>query len=177
MNGPRKHNLILGIYPNTRGFSFVLFEGPEFTADWGTMEVRGKLKNRQCLRRISVLLGRYQPDALVLQDMSEYGTRRARRICNLNEAIEVLAETQGIQVFKCSRAQVQRAFSSLGATTKQAIAQSISTLIPVFGNFIPPVRKIWKSEHSRMALFDAAALVLTFYRQAGTHSDQATTSN
>ena len=31
--------------------------------------------------------------------------------------------------------------------------------------YLPPIRKIWKSEDSRMGLFDAAALALTFFHQ------------
>lgn len=164
MSAPRKYGLVLGIYPNTRGFAFALFEGSASAADWGVIEVRGKSKNRQCLRRISMLFGQYSPDSLVLQDMSENGTRRSRHIRSLNEAIEVLAETQAIAVFKHSRAQVRQTFAPIGVTSKQAIAEAIAKLVPAFGNFIPPVRKIWKNEHSRMALFDAAALVLTFYK-------------
>lgn len=168
MNAPRKHNLVLGIYPNSRGFAFALFEAPTSAVDWGVVEVRGNLKNKKCLRRISVLFGQYEPSALVLQDTSAPGTYRARRIRSLHEAIAVLAETQGIPVFSYSRERTRQTFLPLGGTTKQTVAEAIGRLVPAFGNFIPPVRKIWKNEHSRMALFDAAALVLTFY-QASPH--------
>ena len=164
MNVPRKYNLVLGLYPNTQGFAFALFESPESVVDWGVVEVRGRLKNRQCLRRISGLLGQYQPAAVVLQDVSPTETRRAPRIKELHEAIAVLAETQAIPKFSYSRDQTQQTFASFGDTTKQMIAEAIGKLVPAFGNFIPPVRKLWNHEHSRMALFDAAALVLTFYR-------------
>jgi hypothetical protein len=167
MNAPRKHDLVLGIYPNTRGFAFALFEAPASAVDWGVVEARGKAKNRQCLRRISVLFGQYEPSALVLQDTSAIGTHRARRIRSLHEAIAVLAETQGIQTFSYSREQTRQTFAPFGGTTKQMIAEAIGKLVPAFGNFIPPVRKIWRNEHSRMALFDAAALVLTYFHAAG----------
>lgn len=159
--------MVLGIYPNTRGFAFALFEAPASAVDWGVVEVRGNLKNRQCLRRVSVLFGQYEPSALVLQDTSATGTNRAHRIRNLHEAIAVLAETQGILVFSYSREQTRQTFASLGGTTKQTIADAIGKLVPAFGNFIPPIRKIWKNEHSRMALFDAAALVLTYFHTIG----------
>ncbi len=164
MNEARKHGLVLSIYPNTLGFAFALFEGFASAVDWGVVEVRGKLKNRQCLRRISALFGQYEPNALVLQDTSENGTYRARRIRSLNEAIGALAETQGIPTFTYSRERTRQVFAPLGATTKQAIAEAISRCVPAFGNFVPPLRKIWKNEHSRMALFDAAALALTYFQ-------------
>lgn len=166
MNAPCRHNLVLGIYPNTRGFAFAVFEGSLAPVDWGVIEIRGKNKNKQCLQRIAVMFGRYEPDALVLQDMSERGTRRARRIRNLNEAIEVLAGTQNIRVFAYSRARVRQCFESHGLTSKQSVAEAIAKHIPMFERFVPPLRKIWMSEDSRMGLFDAVALVLTFYQSS-----------
>ncbi|MDC0358592.1 hypothetical protein OAO01_07230 [Oligoflexia bacterium] len=163
MSNPRKHELVLGLYPNTRGFAFALFESPASAVDWGLVDARGEAKNRECLRRISILFGKYEPSALVLQDTSETVTRRSARIRDLHEAIAVLAETQGIPVFSYSREQTRKIFSSMGGSTKQLIAQAIGEIVPAFGNFIPPPRKAWNSEHSRMALFDAAALVVTLY--------------
>lgn len=164
MTAPRKHNLVLGIYPDSRGFAFVVFEGPLAPVDWGTAESRGEYKIRICVARISALFGKYAPDALVLQDMSENGTRRASHIRSLNEAIALLAETQGIPTFLYSRAQVREQFAPMAAYSKDAIAEAIAMRIPVLERLRPPVRKVWKNEHPRMALFDAAALVLTFYQ-------------
>lgn len=164
MTAPRKHNLILGIYPDSRGFGFVVFEGPLAPVDWGTAEPRGEYKIRTCVARISALFGKYAPDALVLQDMSENGTRRASQIRSLNEAIALLAETQDIPTFSYSRALVREQFEPMGAFSKDAIAEAIAKRIPAFERLRPPVRKVWKNEHPRMALFDAAALVLTFYQ-------------
>lgn len=164
MNPPSRHRLVLGIYPNTRGFAFALFEGPLAPVNWGVIEIRGKNKNKRCIRRIAVMFGRYEPDALVLQDMSDRGTHRARRIRNLNEAIEVLAETQGIRMFAYSRARVRQCFENHRLTSKQSVAEAIAKHIPMFERFVPPLRKIWMSEDSRMGIFDAVAIVLTFYQ-------------
>lgn len=164
MTVPRKHKLVLGLYPNSRGFAYGLFEGPFAPVDWGVVEIRGVECNKRCLGRIAVLLNRHEPDILVLQDSSHTGTRRARRIRDLNEAIAVLAETQGIATTVYSREQVRRCFGS-GLVTKQAIAEAIAKRIPMFERFVPPPRKLWTSEHPRMGLFDAASLVLTFYFQ------------
>lgn len=164
MNSRRRYDLVLAIYPNTRGFAFVVFEGPLAPVDWGVTEIRGKNKNKRCLRRIAVLFGQYEPDALVLQDMSETSTHRVRRIQSLNEAIAVLAETQGIPAFAYSRAQVRQCFGHLGPATKHSIAEAIAKHIPAFERFLPPVRKIWMSEDAHMGLFDAVALALTFFQ-------------
>ena len=107
---------------------------------------------------------RYQPAVLVLQDMSDTGTRRAERLRDLNEAIENLAEDYSIPVSRYSRAQVRESFASFGLPTKQAIAEAIAKNIPALERYVPPQRKPWRSEDARMGLFDAAALALTFFR-------------
>jgi hypothetical protein len=164
MTTSRRYNLVLAIYPHTHGFAFVLFEGPLAPVDWATVEVRGDDKNRQCLRRISQLFGKYAPDALVLQNMSEGSVRRAARIRDLNEATVLLAETQSIPVFAFSRMQVRQGFGHLGVVTKYSVAEGIAKHVPAFERFLPPTRKIWMSEDARMGIFDAAALILTFYQ-------------
>jgi Holliday junction resolvasome RuvABC endonuclease subunit len=163
----------MAIYPNTRGFAFVLFEGPLSPVDWQAVEIkRGRDKNRQCLEAISRLFGRYQPDVLVLQHTGEGGTRRALRIRDLNEAIEVLAETQGIPVAKYSRAQVRACFAETGIVTKPVMAEAIAKHIPVFGKFVPPLRKIWMSEDARAGIFDAIALVLSYFSRGNREAAQ-----
>ena len=161
MNTPRRHTLVLGLYPTTRGFAFALFEGPLSPYDWGVSYMKGG-KNEWCLKKISKLLDRYTPDAIVLQDMSSTGTWRVPRIRALNSEIEKLAEARGITAFAYSRRQVRPYFPQ--PHTRQQIAETIAKHIPAFESFLPPVRKIWKSENPHMSLFDVAALALTHYQ-------------
>jgi hypothetical protein len=166
MRKRQRHNLILGIYLNVRGFAFVLFEGPFSPVDWGIIEIRGKNRIRRSIGRIGDLFGRYQPDALVLQNMSVSGERRAKHIRTLNEAIKVLAGTQSIPIYMYSRAQVRDYFKEFGLTSKDAIAETIARKIPMLERLVPSRRKIWNSENARMVLFDAVAIVLLFFRDA-----------
>jgi hypothetical protein len=166
MKTRKRYNLVLAIYPSTRGFAFVVFEGPLSPVDWSAREVRGQNKNQRCLVGIAAVLERYQPDALVLQDMSLTGTRRAHRLRELNACIGELADERGIPMFTYSRAQVRKAFEPFGLTNKHFIAEAIAKHIPAFDRHLPPVRKPWMSEDARMGIFDAAALVLTFFRGA-----------
>jgi hypothetical protein len=164
MVAPRKYPLVLSIYPNSRGLAFVVFEGPFAPIDWGTMAARGRFKNRACLRRISALFGEFQPTSLVLQNTFTGGTPRTRRIRELNEAISVLAETQGIVLSAFTRNDVRQQFSYLDAPTKHQIAVEIAKHVPAFERLLPPIRRPWMSEDNRMGVFDAAALLFTFYR-------------
>jgi hypothetical protein len=107
----------------------------------------------------------------VLQNTSAGGTPRARRIRVLNEAISVLAETQGIAVSMFTRTDVRRQFSYLDVPTKHQIAVEIAKHVPAFERLLPPIRKPWMSEDNRMGIFDAAALAFSFYRTGGSSGE------
>uniref|UniRef100_UPI00067BCB78 hypothetical protein n=1 Tax=Bradyrhizobium tropiciagri TaxID=312253 RepID=UPI00067BCB78 len=164
---PNRYPLILSIYLNTRGFAFIVFEGHLSPFDWAIRETRGPKKNTACLIRITAVFDRYGPDALVIQDTSESGTARARRIRNLNCSLANLAKDRGIPVFSYSRDEVRRAFEPYGCPDKQSLAELIAKHIPAFEQYVPPPRKPWMSEDRRTGLFDAAALALVFFQKAG----------
>ena len=170
----RSHVLVLAVYLSTRGFAFVLFESPLSPIDWAVKDIRrtGR-KHDRCLFSIAELVDRYQPSLLVLQDTSATGTRRVRRIRTLNSAIIELAENAGIGTIAFSRREVMRAFASVGVTTKRQLAEAIAAHIPAFERYLPPLRKPWMSEDSRMSLFDAAALALTFFQSPSGGGEQA----
>ena len=159
----RRHELIMAVYPNARGFAFAVFEGPLAPLDWGAVEIRGRERNKQCVGRVAKLLSRYWPEIVVLQDTSADGTRRAARIRRLNEALAILAEAQGAHVTFYSRERVRASFATEGFATKQRIAEAVAKHIPMLAQFIPPPRKPWHTEHPRMGLFDAVALIMIFY--------------
>jgi len=75
----------------------------------------------------------------------------------------VRAESYGLPVRFFSRNDVRRRFAYLQTVSKDTIAAAIAKRIPTLGRFLPPPRKLWKSEDARMGIFDAAALALTFF--------------
>jgi hypothetical protein len=164
MTWPRRYKLVTAIYLNSRGFAFVLFEGPLAPRDWGVVEAREGDKRERLLSRIDGLLSRYRPNVLVLQDTSHNGTHRPHRIRRLNVAVAEAAQRYGFPVLSFSRTEVRNHFAYLGSVTKDTIAAEIAKHIPAFERFLPPPRKVWKSEDARMGIFDAAALALTFFQ-------------
>lgn len=163
MMSRRRYDLIFAIYPQSRGFAFVLFQGRLAPVDWGVYEARGEEKNARCLRHLASLLDLHTPDVVVLQNMSGRGAQRAPRIRELNNHIAELADQQGICVRSYSRVQVIEYFTELNATTKQKIAETIVKHIPALSLYVPPPRKPWMSEDARMGIFDAAALAWLFF--------------
>lgn len=166
----RRYDLVMAIYPNTRGFAFVLFEGSLSPVDWQVVEVRGRNKNKKCLEAIARRLAQFTPDALVLEDISRTGTRRARRIRELNEMTLELAWEAGIPAFMLPWDQIRQQFGAGQPVTKRFIAVSIVKHLPVFERYLPPIRKPWMSEDPRMGLFNAAVLGVTFFTAILSHS-------
>jgi hypothetical protein len=163
MNHEHQPHYVLSVYPSSRGFAFVLFEGPESPYDWGIKEIRKKRKNDFSLKHIQKLVERYRPDGLVIEDYEEKGSKRSDRIRGLYKTIEHFATTEHIEVFRYSRSIIRDCFAHVGARTRYEIAQAIARQIPAFSHRLPKLRKIWMSEDPKQSLFDAIALGIVHY--------------
>lgn len=157
--------LILAVYPSSKGVAFVLFEGPDSPFDWGIKEIKGTIKNQTTVEAIERIIDRYQPDVLVIEETRERGSRRTVRIRRLYRSLMHLAHAQVIDVVAYPKRVVRNTFAQVGASTKYEIAQAIARTIPAFSIRLPRVRKPWMSQDSRQSLFDAAALGITYYAQ------------
>ncbi len=167
MSDAQPQNLVLAVYPFSRGFAFVFFEGPESPFDWGVKELKEKHKNARTVEALRKLITRYRPEVLVVEDTSESGSRRTSRIRKLYRMLEHVAMAELVEVHRCRRSEIAECFVQVGALTKHEIAQAIAMRIPAFAHRLPPYRKPWMSEDPRQSLFDAVALALAFYHRAG----------
>jgi len=163
MNVEPAGDLVLAIYPTTRGIAFALMKSPLAPIDWGIKSAHGRDKNAAFLRKVAGLLNANQPDVVVLEDPTSPRLRRSAGIGRLTRAIERLAEDQVGDVRRYPRAAVQECFGQFGARTRYEVAVTIATRVPAFERFLPPPRKLWMSEDARMGIFRAAALALTYY--------------
>jgi hypothetical protein len=159
------HNRILSIYPSSRGFGYVLVEGMDLLVDWGVVETKYD-KHRQCLARIERFVRQYRPNVIVSED-AQKNPHRGKRIRKLLAAIRQLVLRKKIKHKGISRAQVQKYFHSSRRITKHQMAVAIAERFPELSSRLPPRRKPWMSEDSRMAIFDAAALLLTGSAERG----------
>jgi hypothetical protein len=158
--------LILAVYPAVRGFGFALFHGAWTPIDWGFRHVDGD-KNTACLDKVRALIEDYAPDTLLLEDHRGAGSRRCPRVTVLIDEIARLAMGKGISVARYSRDQIRECFAEFDATSKYDIARAISRVLPEFPPQLPPERKIWLPEDTRMSIFDAVSLIFThFYFEA-----------
>lgn len=170
MSVAMQDNRVLAVYPTSRGFGYVLFEGPESPYDWGVRDIKDEDKNGKTLAEIAQLIERYHPETLVLEGIEDRRYRRNQRIRRLYRMLVHLAETEYVEVYRYSDEALQRYFVALGARTKYERAKAIARQIPAFAHRMPRVRKPWMAADPRQALFDAAALGLVHYAARGVPS-------
>jgi Holliday junction resolvasome RuvABC endonuclease subunit len=168
MRRPDAGELTFGFHPTSHGFGWVAFSSPLSLYDWGLCEMRHE-KNAGCLRKLDRLLSRLEPHILVMEDVGDATARRSERVVRLCKAVVELARGRGINVAVYSRAHVLGAFTPVGAKSRQEIAEAIARSFEELRYRLPKPRRPWDGQPRRMALFDAAAVVLTHF-QLGTAS-------
>lgn len=142
---PAARGRVLGFHPTSRGFGWVLFEGPYTPIDWGLVSA-GADKNASCLRRLERLLDRFNPEILVLEAYDRDTTRRARRIADLCVAVRRTADDRGVETVAYSRADVREAFAEVKARTRREIAEAMARHFEAFRHRLPKPRRPWESE-------------------------------
>lgn len=153
---------VLAIDPTTRGFAFVVMEGPERLVDWGVKTVR-PAGHAECLAMIAAEIKFSRPSAIVLEDACRPGSRRCRRVRRLIRAISGVAAKAKVRTRLVCRREIRRTFSPTCASTKHQIAVAIASALPELADRLPPYRRCGMTEDYRMNIFDAAALAFAFF--------------
>jgi hypothetical protein len=105
----------------------------------------------------------YRPQILVLEDVFSKNCRRRKRVRDLIEGLDHLGRNRGLSVRRITQAKVKRALS---VSNKTKMAQAVAARFPELAPRLPPERKPWMSEDSRMAIFDAAAFAMAFFQES-----------
>ncbi|MEX2526458.1 MAG: helix-turn-helix transcriptional regulator [Gemmatimonadota bacterium] len=160
----RPFTRILSLAPHTKGLGYAVFEGPERLVDWGFLEVRPKQRADVALR-VQVLLHRYQPAHLVGEDPNDPKSRRSPAIKALIKRITSRARARRIPPVTFTGGEVRDAFAATRAKTKHEIAIILASRYPQISHRRPANRRRtpWKSEDTRMPLFWAVALGVSYY--------------
>ena len=119
------------------------------------------------LAQIEGLIDKLAPECLVMESFDTKSSMRSPRIQELCLAIVTLAADRGMTLAVYSRADVQEAFAATGARTRDEIAQAVARTLPALVQRLPGKRGVSESEDKRLAIFAAAALVLTWYHFGG----------
>ncbi len=160
MGKPETTPVVLAVAPVSRGIGYALFEDAKTPIDWGVKTARLR-KEEACQRHVEALIKFYQPDILVLEKFDEVTNRG--RVAALNDVLAVLATYTGVDVCRLHRNNVQAVFSEFGSKSKFGIAKTIAEWLPELGVQMPRYRRPWRNEDHSMAMFEAAALALSYY--------------
>ena len=152
---------ILSIDLCNRGVGFVVLESPDRLVDWGVKRAPINSPVR-VLAVANDLLDPYKPDLLCVEDCTAANCRRGAQAKRVIAQIADLARERKVKTARISARQVKHTFARNGAFTKAQIAASVALRFPVLVRNLPPLRKPWMSEDSRMSLFDAVAFALTY---------------
>ena len=150
--------LALDLHP--RSFGYVVVESPRRLLDWGVSSYRGKHDAANVLvrKRLRLLIDLWRPAALVLKNPPRVMQKPNHRRKGILERIETEARKHRIPV----RILEDNPVGSRGERlTKYEIARRVAERFPVLRRALPPKRQIWESEHYRMSIFDAAALLFS----------------
>lgn len=158
-----KDKRVLAISLSTRGFGYTVLEGKDRLVDYGNKGSVGKFKNVLLLAAATKIVRRNTPDMLVLRDMTADGKNRSKRVKELHHQLIALTKKHKIKVAKISGKKVRMALLNDEWATKHEMALHLATLFPEeLGSRLPPKRKPWAKEHSRMDMFDAVGLAVAF---------------
>jgi len=135
-------------------------EPPATLVDWGVKSVKGD-KNAGSIRQVLAMMTLYKPDLLVLEDALCRGSRRSPRIQKLCTELVTVARNSQATVRIIPRAKVRQYFFEDGVGSKHALAALLAERFPEeLGHRLPPKRKPWMSEDTRLDIFEAVALAL-----------------
>ena len=157
MSRSKPSGLALAIHPTSRGFGWVLFEGPLVPVDWGIASAKVN-KSAQCIKRFKQLLDQYLPSALVLEKFEEDNSNRGERIRELAQTMQGFANNRDMDTPVYGRKEVNAAVTGNAKVSRHAVALAVSERLPILRHRLPEARKLWQSEDNRQCLFDAAAL-------------------
>jgi hypothetical protein len=147
----------LGIDIRPRRFGFVVIEN-SIVLDSG-IRMCDKSEFDNCLGQgFDRLLNIYKPSALIVRGTNGVDANPRKR--KVSAAIKRRTKQHHVEVISIGPATIRRYFDRHNAVTKYQMAQSVATLLPELAWKLPRNRKPWETEHHRMSIFDAAAVVV-----------------
>lgn len=157
-----KTPVLFCIYPNNRGFGYVLIEDPQKLIDYGIVTIR-PLCNGRILQRIEKMLKYYKAHLVITQEYNCPHARYGKRNKKLIDGIVELAQRNNLEVHRYTRIQIRDVFEQFDARTKHEVSQTIAKWLPEIAYRAPKMRKTWQPEDYNMGLFDALSLAYAHY--------------
>jgi hypothetical protein len=147
----------LAVDVRPRSFGFVVVEN-KVVLDSG-IRMCEQIRFGDCLgQRFDRILRTYSPSAVILRGTAGLKANLKKR--EILTAIRQGAKQHGAGVVSVKPATISHYFRRYDATTKYQVAEVVATILPELAWKLPRKRRPWESEHYRMSIFDAAAVVI-----------------
>lgn len=163
MNPSQRSGMVLAVFPTSRGFGWVLFEGPMAVVNWGIASVKTN-RSAWCMTRFGKLIDLYRPKAILLEVNESAEAAPRSRVALLTQDMRGFAANRDIDVHVYSRAEIATALLSNENASRGDVVEAVADLLPILRDRLPSPRRPWQSEDGRRCLFDAAALGIAHYR-------------
>ncbi len=158
---PTRQERVLAIDPTSRGCCFAVLEGSRGLVDWGSKQAVGKSKNAATVAAVVGLIRAFEPHLLALEDCRAPGSRRCARVQTLIGGLEATSKGRRLRVAFVPPRALRATCAGVPSATKHEVAVALAERFPELARQLPPKRKMWMSEHSRMGIFDAVAMAVT----------------
>jgi hypothetical protein len=84
---------------------------------------------------------------------------------SIARSFRTASASRSVQIVSLHRSVIRAAFAPFKARSKHQIAVALTQAFPEIGWKLPPARKIWVKEDSRMAIFDALAGAVAYHKR------------
>ena len=159
-----ENDLVMAIYPSSRGLGYVMCgDSPNDIIHYGVGTIK-ILSPTNYAKRLSKMIKRYRPKAVILKDYYDAGVVVSPRVRKVIETMEKEAYTNEIEVYRYSRKQIRKVFGQYtDNTNKYGISLILSTWYPELKRFLSPPRTFITPEGYYMPIYDAFALLYSHF--------------
>lgn len=154
----------IAVYPTGIGFGWVVCEGPFELIESGVFATLDKGRAAASVRKLVQLIERVRPGEFVIEAFDQ----RKPPVKAVAAALVSAAADRGLFVEAHTRSSVQQAFEVVGASTREDIAAVLARHFPALALRLPKRRRPWDGEDKRLAIFNAAAVVIAHYHNGAT---------
>lgn len=156
---------VLAVRPIGRGFGFAVLEGRDNLLDWGVKEPKFPDVSHS-ISQIRSLTDRYMPELLIIEDVRT-SQRRSPKAHDLTAQAALFAVKEKLSFRAVKRRSAKQAIFGDLKVTQFELAKEIARRFPQLASRLPPPRKAWDSQITRLAMFEAVALALTAFSSKG----------
>lgn len=149
----------LGLSVQSSVIGFAVYSPSAGLLDWGTICCRYH-RGDQALSKIAVLIEKYGPIELKIEDHRSNTFRRGEVACLRIKQALMLARKQGLSAKQLSPHEMKQNLNLDPSSNRHDISLLIAKLFPVLADRLPKPRKIWQSESRGMSMFMAVALAI-----------------